>query len=111
MRSKLGDSLTMALREDGTAVGIERRYWLEPNGTLGISLVVRNGTWEVHYTAFPIERPTQLCTAWQTPEVFTTCEPFALDTLAAAERLLKFGGRYWRAPWSGELPPPTAKTK
>jgi hypothetical protein len=95
-RSRLGDSSTMVLRDDGTASTIQRRYMLGGNGAWRLTLARWQGRWEVRYSEGPASVAVELCTEWRSPRAVTTCEPFKLDSLVTG-RMLTFGGRYWRA--------------
>lgn len=91
-RSKYGDSLMLALDADGRAALEVRQYVLNSAEGWRLTRVWYRGTWVVHY---PPTGRTELCLRWHSPVDEAACESFIVDSLST-ERMMKFGGRYWR---------------
>jgi serine/threonine protein kinase len=93
-RSRLGDSLTLVLRGDGTARETIRRLSLDPRDGWRVARVRRDGLWELRADALA---RVELCITWHTPEPpSTSCAPAVVD-VAADGRRLTYAGRHWRS--------------
>ncbi|GLC26227.1 serine/threonine-protein kinase [Roseisolibacter agri] len=91
-RSRLGDSLTLVLREDGTAREIRRRYSLDPRNSWMLAREQFDGRWEMRYGGLTA---VELCITWQTPKELTTCGGAIPDSVDGL-RMLTYAGRHWR---------------
>ena len=92
-RSRLGDSLTLVLREDGTAREIRRRYSLDPRNSWLLAREQFDGEWEMRYSGLS---QVELCVTWRTPTESTSCSTAIPDSVDG-RRMLTYAGRHWRA--------------
>jgi serine/threonine protein kinase len=101
-RSRLGDSLTLVLRGDGTADETLRRLSLDARDGWRVARERRAGRWELRADALA---RVELCITWLTPgPPSTTCEPATTDTIADGRRLT-YAGRHWRLRSDAPDPP------
>ncbi|MGZ8491504.1 MAG: serine/threonine-protein kinase, partial [Gemmatirosa sp.] len=93
-RSRLSDSLTLVLRDDGTAHETQRRMSLDARDGWRVERDRREGLWELRADALA---RVELCITWHTPQPpSTTCAPAATDVVEDGRRLT-YAGRHWRS--------------